>query len=227
MLSLVPRPGEKPTNPPTLIADIGAGAYPAVINILLGLQARRAGGTGCHIDVSMNDYVLPFLYWAVGDGLGLGRWQRPGGEQITGGSPRYNIYRTSDDRYIATAPLEQKFWVNFCDVIALPPALRDDKKDPAATFEGVAHAVRQHSAEHWRRAFERVDACVSVVATMEEALDDPHYRSRGVFAHHVMADGRRMPAAPVPVDGIFRAAPEASGYPELGEANGLLAGNDK
>jgi alpha-methylacyl-CoA racemase len=222
MLSLVPREGEMPPMPPTLIADIGAGAYPAVINILMGLQGRAASGKGCHIDVSMNDNVLPFMYWAVGQGLGLQRWPRPGQEQITGGSPRYNIYRTSEGRFIAAAPLEQKFWMNFCEVIGLPDKLRDDSAEPAATLAGVANAIAAHDAEHWRRAFDGVDSCVSVVATLEEAFNDPHYRARGVFAHSVLTNGRAMPAAQIPVDPGFRLPPDHCAYPQLGEANGLL-----
>lgn len=223
LLALVPREGEAPTLPPTLIADIGAGAYPIVINVLLALQGRAATGKGCHLDVSMNDNLLPFMYWAVGEGLGLHRWQRPGQEQTTGGSARYNVYRASDGRYIAAAPLEQRFWLKFCDVIGLPEALRDDSKDPAATKDGVARAIADHSAAHWRSAFDGVDACVSVVATLEEAFNDPHYQARGVFAHSVDADGRVMPAAPVPIDAAFRPPPGSCDYPQLGEANALLA----
>ncbi|MGD0641608.1 MAG: CoA transferase [Roseiarcus sp.] len=226
MLSLTPREGMAPTLPATLIADIGGGAFPAVINILLGLQGRIATGKGCHIDLSMNDNVLPFLYWAIGEGLGLQRWPRPGQEKVTGGSARYNLYRTSDDRYIAAAPLEQRFWEEFCNVIGLPETLRDDSRDPAATMVGVAAAIGVETAEHWRRAFDGVDACVSVVATLEEALNDPHYRARGAFAYCVAAGGRAMPAVPIPVDATFRLDPGACGYPELGEANALLSAED-
>jgi crotonobetainyl-CoA:carnitine CoA-transferase CaiB-like acyl-CoA transferase len=222
MLALVPREGEAPTLPPALIADIGAGAYPAVINVLMGLLGRAVSGKGCHLDVSMNDNLLPFMYGAVGEGLGLRRWPRPGLELLTGGSPRYNLYRTRDGRYIAAAPLEQKFWVNFCEAIGLPEALRDDSKDPAASLAGVARAIAAHSAAHWRRAFDGVDGCVSVAATLEEAFNDPHYRARGVFAHSVAVDGRALPAAPVPVDASFRLSPGSLGFPRLGEANDLL-----
>lgn len=222
MLSLVPRAGERPSMPPTLIADIGAGAYPAVMNVLMALQGRAITGNGCYIDVSMNDNVLPFMYWAVGEGLGLKRMQRPGDEQITGGSPRYNIYRTSDGRHLAAAPLEQRFWDRFCAVIGLPETLHEDSRDPAATLRGVALAINAKSSEEWRRAFDGVDACVSIVATLEEALNDPHYRARGVFSHSVSASGMNMPATPVPVDATFRRAPGADGYPKLGEDNHLL-----
>jgi len=220
VLSLVSREGRTPAMPPILIADIGAGAYPAVINVLLGLQRRTASGRGCHIDVSMNDNMLPFLYSAVGEGLGLQRWQQPGQEQVTGGSPRYNIYRTSDDRFIAVAALEQKFWVKFCEIIQLPQTLRDDSINCAETLGGVVRAIGAHSADHWQRVFEGVDACVSVVATLEEAFANSRYQDRGVFAYKVMTNnGQFMPAAPVSVDRTFRLPAGVTGYPALGEAN--------
>jgi len=223
MLSLVAREGETPSMPPVLIADIGAGTYPAVINVLLGLQARASSGQGCHIDISMNDNVLPFMYWAIGEGLGLQLWPRPGQGLVTGGSPRYNIYRTADGRFIAAAPLEQRFWEPFCEVIGLPQELRDDSTDPAATRAGVAQAIMAHTSDHWRQAFKDIDACVSVIATLEEAFRDPHYQARGVFAYGVTSADRSLPATPVPVDGVFRLPPGDVGYPALGEANGLLA----
>ena len=37
-----------PGIPPTLIADIGAGSFPAVVNVLLALRARDRTGEGCH-----------------------------------------------------------------------------------------------------------------------------------------------------------------------------------
>jgi len=222
LLSLLLRDGGAPILPPALIADIGAGAYPAVINVLLGLQARAVGGKGCHIDISMHDNVLPFLFSAVGEGLGLQRWQRPGRELATGGSPRYNVYRTCDGHFIAAAPLEQKFWSTFCEHIGLPEVLRDDSKDPAASMAGVSRAIGAHTAEHWRQVFRGVDACVSVVATLEQALSDAHYRHRGVFSHIVASDEGAMPAAPLPIHAIFREPPEELGYPRLGEANDLL-----
>ena len=39
---------------------------------------------------------------------------------LSGGSPRYNIYKTSDNAYLAAAPLEDRFWKKFCEVIELP-----------------------------------------------------------------------------------------------------------
>src|SRR3954470_4608220 len=106
-----------PVLPAALVADIAGGTYPAVINILLGLRERDRTGVGCKLDVAMADNLFTLMYWALGNGHAAGAWPSQGGDLVTGGSPRYNIYRTRDERFLAAAPLEQKFWENFCDAL--------------------------------------------------------------------------------------------------------------
>jgi len=213
-----------PVLPPALIADIGGGAYPAVMNILMALQARATSGMGCRLDISMSDNLFPFMYWAMGNGLAAAEWPKPGGELVTGGSPRYQIYRTSDDRFLAAAPLEDRFWTIFCDAIGLAPPFRDDARDPRATKDAVASLVRTLPAEEWRRRFAGKDACCAIAATIEEAMRDPHFAARGLFAWKVAGEGATIAAVPVPVVPEFRAPPGAATSPALGEGNALLDG---
>jgi alpha-methylacyl-CoA racemase len=210
-----------PAIPPALIADIAGGAYPAVINILLALQQRARTGQGCRLDIAMTDQLFPLMYWALGNTWAAGRWPRAGGELVTGGSPRYRIYRTADDRFLAAAPLEQRFWEHFCGLIGLEGRLRDDGRDPAATIGRVAEIIRSKPAADWEALLEGEDVCCAVVRTLEEALLDPHFRARGLFDHELRAGERSMPALPVPVAPGFRSAAPA-GSPALGEANDLL-----
>jgi crotonobetainyl-CoA:carnitine CoA-transferase CaiB-like acyl-CoA transferase len=46
LLSLQPGPADRPVVPPALVADIGGGTGPAVINILLALRQREQTGNG-------------------------------------------------------------------------------------------------------------------------------------------------------------------------------------
>lgn len=222
MLSLAAGEDGAPIVPPALIADIGGGTYPAVINILLALRTRDATGKGCKLDIAMGDNLFTFLYWAMGNGLAAGEWPKPGGDLVTGGSPRFFVYRTCDDRFIAAAPLEQKFWENFCDAIELDAAFRDDAKEAAATKRAVAQRLREKTAAEWQAIFAGKDLCSCVVATMQEALDDPHFKARGLFSRKVTADGKTVIALPVPVADVFRSGAVEAGYPALGDANGIL-----
>jgi alpha-methylacyl-CoA racemase len=211
----------RPVIPPALIADIAGGAYPAVLNILLALEERRRTGCGRHLDVAMADNLFPFMFWALGQGLAAGAWPTSGSERLTGGSPRYALYPTSDGKVVTAAPLEQKFWDAFCDVIGLERELRDDGKNGAATKARVAEIIATESAEVWRSRFAGKDCCCSIVADIAGALTDPHYVARGVF-NHVLANpnGATIPALPVPLDSGFRAPPtSAIASPALGADN--------
>ncbi|HYM57306.1 MAG TPA: CaiB/BaiF CoA-transferase family protein, partial [Solirubrobacteraceae bacterium] len=48
----------EPVLPPALVADIGGGSYPAVINILLALIERERTGRGARLDIAMTDNVF-------------------------------------------------------------------------------------------------------------------------------------------------------------------------
>lgn len=194
-----------PVLPPVLAADIGAGAYPAVIDILLALQLRASTGRGCHLDVAMADNLFAFAYAGLASGQTGAGWPRPGGELTTGGSPRYGIYRTSDGAYLAAAPIEERFWIEFCVVLGLDPRRCDDPRDPQGSIGRVAARIAQLSAEQWRERFAGRDVCVSVVASLEQARRDPAFSARGLFEPEVVAQGRdRMAALPLPLAAAVR-----------------------
>ena len=205
-----------PVVPPALIADIAGGSYPAVLNILLALRERDASGRGCHLDIAMTDHLFPLMWWALGQGFAAGRWPRPGGELLTGGSPRFQIYPTADARFLAAAPLEQRFWERFAELIGLEPAYRDDRRDPEATKARVAAIIRSRDAAEWQARFAGADVCCAVVASLEEAVRDPHFVGRGLFAGALTdGAGRSIPALPVPLAPVFRET-RAAGYPDAG-----------
>ncbi|MEE2722212.1 MAG: CaiB/BaiF CoA-transferase family protein [Pseudomonadota bacterium] len=215
---------ESPVLPPALFGDIAGGAYPAVMNILLALRERDRSGEGAYLDISMSDNLFPFLFWTLGNGQAAEQWSGNGDGLFTGGSPRYRIYATADGKFIAVAALEQKFWEAFTDVIGLEPGLRHDEKNPAATIAGVATLIAGQTGDHWAPLFAAADCCASVIRTVQEALDDPHFRARGLFdAAVINNEGDEMPALPVPVARSLRAIPDGPrGAPALGAHNGDL-----
>lgn len=202
--------------PHALIADIGCGAYPAMINILLALAERERTGRGCHLDIAMADGMFTWLYAAVGGGLAGGDWPRRGRELLTGGSPRYRLYRTADGRYLAVGALEDRFWSRLCDLIGLPAALRDDGVDPEATAAAVAALIAGDVAAEWERRFAGSDVCCSIVRTVEEGV--AAFASRGLFARTTGdGAGATMPALPVPIDAALRSDEVEPTAPVLGE----------
>ncbi len=205
----------EPALPPVLIADIAGGAYPAVMNIAFALLARERSGAGAHLDISMTDNLYTLTYWALAEGFAAGAWPKGGDALVTGASPRYNVYPTADGRALAVAPLEDRFWGRFCELVDLPEAARDDATDPVATAQAVADRVASRTAAQWDLLFDGEDVCCAVVRTLDEALRDAHLEARGVFAGRVTAGDREMPALPLPLTPQWRPT-DPTTYPELG-----------
>jgi crotonobetainyl-CoA:carnitine CoA-transferase CaiB-like acyl-CoA transferase len=218
LLALNPGPAEAPTLPPALIADIGGGTFPAVINILLGLRQRDQTGEGCHIDIAMADAMFTFAGPALASGYATGAFPAPGGARLTGGSARYQLYPTRDGKLVACAALEQPFWLSFTAAIGLPPEFVDDARDPVAVRAAVAKIIAGRTADEWRPVLAAADCCATIMVSLEEALRDPHFIARGLFAHKVAGpSGATMPALPLAIDPQFRDDPDVvKQMPKLG-----------
>ena len=217
LLDLQPGPPDHPVVPPMLAADIAGGSFPAVINILLALRARDQSGEGCRIDIAMTDAMFTLAWAALALGAATGRFPKPGEMWLVGGSPRYQIYPTKDGKLVACGALEQKFWIGFVKAISLPPELVDDRRDPIATRDAVARLIAARTSAEWRPIFAAADCCTTIVTPLEEAITDPHFVERGLFAHKVTTrSGKELPALPLPISPDFREAPGGKKAPKLG-----------
>ena len=218
MLALAADATGAPPLPPALIADIAGGTYPAVLNIILALRHRDQSGRGIKLDISMADSLFTLMYWALGNGLAAGQWPVPGGELVTGGTPRYQVYRTLDGRFLAAAPLEEKFWRNFVRAIEAPH-LEDDSKDPQGVRQAVASVIASRTAQEWEERFAGLDVCVNVVRSLSESASHPHFAARGLFNKRITnGDGTAIPALPVPIAEHFRNSTTSATYPPLSSA---------
>jgi alpha-methylacyl-CoA racemase len=199
-----------PLMPASLTADIAGGAMPAVINILLALRQRDLTGEGAYLDIAMADSMFTFAWFGLAEGHAKGRFPGAGENMLAGGSPRYSLYPTWDGRQLAVGALEQKFWDAFCEGIGLRHDLRDDRRDPTATADAVREIIARETGETWRRRLEPLDCCCTVVANLEEALEDEHFRARGIFAYEALQGGARLPMTSLPIAPAFRRDPDSA-----------------
>jgi crotonobetainyl-CoA:carnitine CoA-transferase CaiB-like acyl-CoA transferase len=153
VLALIATADGAPALPGVLLADVGAGSYPAVLNILLALIARERTGQGMHVDVAIADALGPFAFWARATAHGGGELRTEEGI-FTGGSPRYHCYRTSDGAWLAVAALEDHFWATFCAAVGVP----ED-----AGIADVSAAVAARDAVWFAAALHGIDACAALV----------------------------------------------------------------
>lgn len=195
---------EDPVLPPTQIADIGGGSFPAVMNILMALIARDRTGRGTHLDIAMTDAMFAFAPFAHAD-LIADRSIAPSGTMLlTGGSPRYGLYPTRDGRLVAVGALEDKFWLALCQAIDMPERLRDDGPDPAASRRAMAECFAKRSAEQWRPVLKAADCCATITVDLRDAQDDPQFRERGLFDYRIESENRSDPALPLPIAPALR-----------------------
>ncbi len=203
----------EPGLPAPLVADIGGGALPAVVNILLALRQRDATGEGAFLDIGMAPFARAFVPHLIVDRASDSP-APAGGFLLTGASPRYQIYRAADGAAIAVAALEEKFWRSFCALLGLDPADLDDAGDPAGVTALIAGRLATKTAAEWEPLLAEADCCVELVRPPEALTPG----GEAVW----MADGagRRVPVAPTPiVAGLRHAAPAGDlPWPELPEA---------
>lgn len=203
--------GGPPAIPSLQIGDLLGGAMSAVAAMLAALHQARASGQGSFVDVAMAEAVLahnlfPLFARAAGEAPARGA------DLLTGGHANYAVYRTRDDRYLAVAALEEKFWQLFCDAVGQPQwkARYAECADPALHAEVAALVARRTLAE-WAALLDEVDCCVTPVLTLDEALAHPQFKARGM-SHET--DGMTQFAPPFRISGwdfsVERPAP-ASG----------------
>ncbi len=221
MLTLGECRAGKPAIPPLLAADLAGGAYPAVMNILLALQQRNHTGKGSYLDVSMTDCLFPLMFWCLGLGWGSGQWPHSGQQLLTGGSPRYQIYPTRDDRYLAVAALEDRFWTVFCNTIGYTVEASRERDHPQTVIAEIGNLIRTKSADECRLLFSAKDACAVVANTLQEAVQDTHYQARGVFDQKIKTEsGELIDALPLPIVPALRSQEDSpKQVPKLGEHN--------
>ena len=221
LLSLVGTGPEKdtPSLPPALIADIAGGAYPAFMNILLALRQRDLTNEACHIDVAMSENLFTFMYWGITNRDLLGKSPSYSDDLVTGGSPRYQIYPTKDGRFIAAAPIEEKFWNLFCELINLPTNLRDVGAPQNEVIVTISAIFKSQTSEYWTSIFDGKDVCCNLVLNLDEAMTDQHFIERKIFNSFVSDGDRLLTALPLPLSKDLSDTNSNKPYPKLGNNN--------
>lgn len=175
-LSLNGRPGERPIPYGLPVADLSGGML-AAIAILGALVGRERSGQGMYLDIALLDGVIswmtPLALSAYFSGLAVGAGTHP----LLGGRAFFNIYETSDGKYLTLAAIEPHFWGDFCKTIGRTDLIKR-QFDPAVSAE-LETVFKQRTRAEWLALFANNDACVEPVNSVEEMLADPQVQARG------------------------------------------------
>lgn len=189
MLAQNAGPDGTPALPNLQVGDLLGGAQSALQGILAALVAVKMGGPGRFIDVSMTDAVLAHNIMPL-VAVNNGGTAPPGRDLLTGGVPCYNVYRTSDARFMAVGALELKFWQQCCAVLGRPDLAGRHWQlgqevggaDALAVKAELDALFATRPLAWWSERFAAADCCVSPVLDCAEALRHPLFAARAMVA---------------------------------------------
>ena len=195
-LRSIARQGEVPVPPLNLVGDYGGGGMLLVTGILAALYERVSSNVGQVVDAAMIDGTS-LLMSGIWNRKATGNWSsEPGTNSIDSGAHFYNVYRTSDDAFMAVGSIEPQFYQRLLRGLGLAdadlPAQQDRAQWPAMK-DRFASIFRTKTREEWTVVFAELDACVSPVLTLDEAVTDPHMQFRNTLIR-----GERVEPAPAP-----------------------------
>lgn len=195
--------GSGPAIPALQIGDLLGGAMSAVAAILAAVHQAKTRGRGSFVDVAMADAVLAHNLFPLFALAEAGDTAPRGADMLTGGNANYGVYETRDGRHLAVAPLEEKFWMLFCDAVRRPDlkaryAEANAPTPGSALRSEVAAIIAARTLDEWNAIFAGVDCCVTPVLTLAEALQHPQYVARGMST---TTDGMTQYAPPFRMSG--------------------------
>jgi alpha-methylacyl-CoA racemase len=185
-LYAIGRAGERPVPPLNLVGDFGGGASSLAFGIVCALLESRTSGRGQVVDANVFDGTATLM--ALIHGLrAQGRWSVARGDNLLDtGCPYYDVYSCADRRWVAVGAIEERFFRTMLGVLGLggDPVLAGSHKDRSrwpALREALTRVFATRPRDAWAEAFTDVDACVTPVLDLDEAMDHPHAAARGSY----------------------------------------------
>jgi crotonobetainyl-CoA:carnitine CoA-transferase CaiB-like acyl-CoA transferase len=194
-LGMIGSPGRAPSIPMNVLADFAGGGLFAAFSILAAVIARERTGAGQYIDMAMSDGVMSLACLAASDYFASGIPPRPGEHYLNGAYPCYSVYATADDKWLSVACMEPWFWKNLCQVLGCEEYTAEQfnpDKFPEM-FDFLRRKLKQKTRDEWFAELREQEICATPVYGLDEALEDPHNRARGMIAEVEHPEYGRIP----------------------------------
>lgn len=193
-LEPIGRRGEAPVPPLNLVGDFGGGGMLLAYGLVCGILSARTTGTGQVVDAAMVDgaAVLTTMFHAF---RAMGMWEDERGSNLLDtGAHFYDVYETSDGKYVSIGSIEPQFYAELLRLTGLEGEelpWQHDKAQWPALKERLAGIFRTKTRDEWCQIMEGTDACFAPVLSLAEAPQHPHNVHRGTF---IERDGVVQPA---------------------------------
>ncbi len=204
------RKGEAPVPPLNLVGDFGGGGIYLAFGVVCGLLEASKSGRGQVVDAAMVDGAASLMTMFFGL-RAMGMWTDRRGENfLDTGTQFYDVYETSDGKYISVGSIEPKFYSELLRLTGIDeqrlPNQMDRSKWPEMK-EILRGVFKKKTRAEWCKILEGTDACFAPVLSMEEAPYHSHNIYRGTF---VEIDGVIQPG---PAPRFSRTKVEIQGPP--------------
>ena len=185
IMSVTGEPDGMPMKVGIGIADLMTGMH-ASTGILAALRHRDATGDGQHIDLSLFETQISWLYYHAVEYLNTGRDPDRLGNAHANVVP-YEVFETSDGHVILAAGNDGQF-ANFCAAAGIPDlaANPDFATNPArirnrkTLLPQIRDILRTRTADDWIATLEQAGVPCGPINTLSRVFDDPHVRDRGM-----------------------------------------------
>ncbi len=214
LLHAIGRKGEKPVPPLNLVGDFGGGGMLLAFGMVCALLEAQRSGKGQVVDVAMTDGAA-LLFGAISGLHASGYWtDERGANLLDSGAPFYDVYETSDGKYVSVGSIEPQFYAILLDKLGLAgadlPAQMNRSAWPALK-DRFAAIFKTKTREEWCRIMEGTDICFAPVLGIAEAPQHLHSQTRHAY---VEVEGAWQPA---PAPRFSRTPPAVQGVaPERG-----------
>jgi crotonobetainyl-CoA:carnitine CoA-transferase CaiB-like acyl-CoA transferase len=210
----------KPTHPNMPVADM-AGSLMALSGILMALLRREKTGRGDYLDISMQDALLSWTPNVMGIPFAEGRAPEVKQQRSFGGGSFYNLYETSDAKWLALGGSEHKFVANLLNALGRPDLIAAGSTPPGPAHEPVKAFLRATFAtrtrSEWTEFLNGIDVCWAPVRDLYAATQEAHLQSHDTI--HIDDSGAHHLNNPI----RFQHEPAKPDWslPEVGEHNHL------
>ncbi|MDA8972586.1 CoA transferase [bacterium] len=183
-LRAIGRKGQPPVAPLNLVGDYGGGGMFLVTGILAALVETQKSGKGQVIDVAMTDgsAVLMSVFNSL---YGMGMWNTHHGSNfLDSGSHFYEVYETSDGKYISIGSLEPQFYALLLEKLGLDPEEFKAQNNPSKWTEYKVKFIsifKSKTRDDWCKEMEGTDICFAPVLDYLEAQKHPHNIARETY----------------------------------------------
>jgi alpha-methylacyl-CoA racemase len=207
-------PSARPVVPLNLLGDFGGGGMLLAFGMVCGLLEARRSGVGQVVDAAMFDGAA-ILFSAIYGMHASGKWlDMREANVLDGGAHFYNVYETSDGKFVSIGAIEPQFYALLLSKLSLNPRDLPDQMDRSAwprLRQRFAAIFRTKTRDEWCALMEGSDVCFAPVLSIAEAPYHRHARARHAY---VDVAGVRQPA-PAPrfsrTPGSARPAPAGPG----------------